>query len=185
MAKTSAQRSNPIEVMGNQAKALLAAWQGIRSFFGGAVENWEVTPEGITAHGFTVNSPYNPEQIVSDISRKERRLEFFPAYLYIQGTEPEPFTESQDMTNFMVQFLKGSVEEGTAKTPAYVREAVATYKSQHGLRTRRGPKRKVIRLDNLDALDKDTLSSVPKEELARLIALAQQVISAEPVAAGR
>jgi hypothetical protein len=79
------------------------------------------------------------------------------------------------MTNFMVQYLKGSVEDGTAKTPEYFRKAVADYKGSHGLRTRRGPKRKIIRLDNLGEIDASQLAQIDPQQLEDFLALAKSV----------
>lgn len=183
--KNSAQtRSDTIEVTNlDQAKALAAAWDGIYHFFGGRVDSWELLPPsddnpngGIVAHGFSVNNTIDPHQVISDIGKRNRRLEMFPNYFWLfGGITPPDFTEAQDMTNFMVQYLKGSVEEGTAKTPEYVRNAVSQYKADAGLRTRRGPKRKIIRLDNLSDIDASQLSEIPEDQLAQFLALAQSV----------
>lgn len=186
MAKTTAPaRSESIDVAGLDARALAAAWRGVYHFLGGRVDNWEViTPNednpdgGLVAHGFTVDADLDPNKVIADIGNKERRLEFFPFYSYLNGAEPPHFDKPQDMTNFMIQYLKGSVEEGTSKTPEYVRTKVAAYKAAHNMRTRRGPKRKIIRLDELANIDASQLSSIDPDELAAFLALAQSVQAA-------
>lgn len=189
-SKTSAPaRSAEIEVTDlAQSRGIAAAWRGIYHFFGGRVQSWEFVPPtdenpdgGLIAHGFSVLSSLDPNQIVSDIGNRDRRLEMFPFYFYANGTATPPdFLTSQDMTNFMVQYLKGAVEEGTAKTPEYVRKAVADYKAANGLRTRRGPKRKIIRLDNLAELDATQLSEIDPAQLQDFLKLAQSIVSKTP-----
>src|SRR3954466_15147106 len=124
------------------ARGLAAAWQGLYHFVGARVENWEILspsddlPDGgLIAHGFSVNAGIDPEQVITDIGDRNRRLEMFPTYFYIvENMAPADFDTPQDMTNFGVQYLKGSVEEGTAKTPEYLRKGVADYKATRGLR---------------------------------------------------
>jgi hypothetical protein len=171
--------ADPLILTPEQSKSVLAAWKGIYHFFGGRVQNWAVTPEGVIAEGFTVKDGYDPEQIITDISKRDRRVELFPAILWINGNPPDDFANSQEMTNFMVQYFRGSVEEGTAKAPAYVRSAVAGYKGTLGVKTRRGPKRKVFRLDNLSELDETVLKDVNSDELERLQALIKNTLSSK------
>jgi hypothetical protein len=170
-------RSEPIEVDNiQQAKALAAAWRGVYWFLGGRCK-WEIirpsdeNPEGgVIAHEFTVNAKYDPHRILDDLGDKDRRVEAFPTMFYFEGEEPLKFEEPQEMTNWSVLYLKGAAEDGTPKVPDYVREAIAEYKSNNNMRTRRGPARRIIRLDQLDA---DTLSSVPKAELEKLLEIAR------------
>lgn len=189
MAKgsTAPARSETVEVTDQaQSRALAAAWDGVYHFFGGRVENWELipptdeNPDGeLIAHGFSVNGNLDPNQILSDIGKRNRRLEMLPNYFYLfDNVTPPEFTEAQDMTNFMVQYLKGSVEAGTAKTPEYVRNAVAEYKAQRGLTTRRGPRRKIIRLDELASIDASQLRAIPQDQLEAFLRLAQGIADA-------
>lgn len=164
------------------ASALAAAWRGVHEFFGGRVQNWEVNPpteehpDGtIAAMGFSVYAKYSPEKILADISGRDRRLTFQPFASYVAGAEPAPFTDAQDMTNWSVLYLKGSVEEGTSKTPEYARTAIAEYKAAHGLKSRRGPKLKVIRLDNINEID---VNDLPQDQLDAILALAQRITPA-------
>jgi len=180
-SKTSPARSDSIDVTGTDARALAAAWRGTYHFVGGRVDNWEIVPPSedspvgeLIAHGFSVNGGLDPDRIISDISGRDRRLEFFP--FYFTATDPNyvplDYVNPQDMTNFLVQYLKGSMEEGTAKTPEYWRDGVAKYKAGLGIRTRRGPKRKVIRLDELDTLDASQLAEIEPDALAHFLELA-------------
>jgi hypothetical protein len=68
--------------------------------------------------------------------------------------------------------MKGTVEAGTSKTPAYARNAIAQYKAEQGIETRRGPKRRVIRLD---ALDQINVKDIPADQIEALLALAHKV----------
>lgn len=176
-------RSESIDVEGSKALALLGAWRGIYWFFEGRVNSWETVnpsednPEGgVIARGFTIDAAKaDVNQLIDDISGKDRRVSIFPAKAYLDGAIPAPFTTAQEMTNFMVSNLKGSVEDGTAKTPAYVRTAVQDYKSDNGLKTRRGRKKSVIRLDNVKA---DDLKNISPENLQELLLAVQSAVNA-------
>lgn len=186
--------SEPMDVTDPKlASALLAAWRGVYHFFKGRVTpteefptGWEITADGnVIAHGFKVASDYDADNILRDISGRDRRVDFGPAYLVVNGAVPEPYTEASEMTNFMVNYTKGS-ESGTSKTPEYVRKAVASYKAEIGLRGRRGRKRTIIRLDQISKLDPETLSNVAPADLATLIEYARAAAekqTANPVAA--
>lgn len=181
-------RTEPIDVTdSNQALSLLAAWQGVYNFFKGRVLKWIQDPDtgNVSAMGFTVDAQYDPQRILSDISGRDRRIDFPTALRYFNGVEPDPYENPNDMTNFTVNFTKGSVEGGTAKTPQYVRDAVTRYKAEIGLKSRRGRKRTILRLDDINSLDADALIGTDPEQLDRLIALAQQAraTKAEPAAA--
>lgn len=191
-SKTSPARSASIDVSGPSARALGAAWRGTYHFVGGRVENWEIVPPTednptgeLIAHGFSVNGGLDPNQIISDITGKDRRLEFFPFYFNVTNPDyvPMDYTNPQDMTNFLVQYLKGSVDEGTAKTPEYWRTGVANYKSGLGIRTRRGPKRKVIRLDELENLDPSQLAEIEPDALDKFLEMAHAIQSRNQAAA--
>ena len=171
-------RTEPIDIADTEetapASALLAAWQGIYWLFGGRVDSWEVTPAGVIAHGFSVEGSYLPEKIIEDISHKARRVDFVSGYNAVLGNEPPKFNDSQEMTTYMVQNFKGSVEDGTSRTPAYVRNAASDYKAANGLKKRRGPSRKILRLD---ALDETTLQGISPELLDQLKTLVNQAAS--------
>jgi hypothetical protein len=171
------------------AKALAAAWRGVEQFFGGEVTKWEVLPptedhpDGVvTAMGFSIKGGLDvtPEQLLADLSGKDRRLEFIPFYNYLNGDKSAPFTNPQDMTNWAVLYMKGTVEAGTSKTPAYARNAIAQYKTEQGIETRRGPKRRVIRLD---ALDQVNVKDIPADQIEALLALAHKVEASQPTTA--
>lgn len=179
-------RTDAIDVTDpDQARALAAAWDGIYHFFGGRVAEWVMLPPsednpigGLVANGFSVSTDLTvgPEKVLEDIGKRNRRLEMFPNYFWLFGNvTPPEFTNPQDMTNFMVQYLKGSVEEGTAKTPEYVRNAVSAYKAAAGLRTRRGPRRKIIRLDEIGKIDQNQLAEIPEDQLNAFLELAQGI----------
>ena len=184
MARNSATvtRTDPVDVMDTKsAKALAAAWRGVHEFFGGEVTNWEVlpgteeNPDGeIHAIGFSIKGDLDvtPEQLLADLSIRDRRLEFLPFYSYLNGETPESFSDPQEMTNWSTQYLKGTVESGTSKQPAYARNAIQQYKAAQGIETRRGPKRRVIRLDAINSLDP---KEIPSDQIEALLALAAKV----------
>lgn len=171
---TETTRTEPIDVTDpEQSLALLAAWQGVFNFFKGRVNRWVQTDNGnVIAEGFTVESPFDPETILADISGRERRIHFPTALGYFQGVDPEPYTDANEMTNFMVNFTKGQGEAGSSKTPEYVRTAVAAYKNEIGLANRRGRKRSILRLDNISELSDDALVGTDPAAIDRLIAIA-------------
>lgn len=151
----------------DKGTAILAAWQGLYHLFG-ARGSFRVTPDGIFVDNLTVDPKYNADEIVEDISKHNRRLELIPAYFWANGEVPEDFTDVAKITAFMVQYFRGSVEENSAKTPTYLKDAVADYKATRSLLKKRGPKRKVFRLDSLEDIDEETLAGINPEALARL-----------------
>lgn len=183
MARTATPtRSENISVGGSGANALMAAWQGIYHLFGGTVESWTITEDGLAAEGFSVALPYNPEQIVSDISHRDRQVPFFPSYNYFNGEEPAPFTDKAQVTQWLTQFMRGSVEEGTARAPAYARDAATSYKVANSLARKKGRPRKIIRLDNLDEVTPDMLEKLTPDALANLANIIEQAKASQAAA---
>src|SRR5260221_6587802 len=132
-------RSNSINLDASQGRSALAAWKMIVHLFGAQVEKWgDPTPEGIEAFGFTVYGDNNPETVLKDISSRNRRLDLLTTYGWLQGQAPEHYTDAAEITADTVQFYKGSVDEGSAKSPAYVKIAVAAYKAANHLAKKRG-----------------------------------------------
>ena len=183
-------RSAPMTVgiENGAGNAVLAAWQGIYHLFGGR-GTFTITLDGVIVENFTVDAKYDPAQIVADISHRNRRLDLVPTYLWVQGQAPEPFADAKEMTAFMVQYFRGSVEEGSSRAPRYVRDAVANFKTENSLAKRRGPRKKIYRLENLSEIDETSLVGVNPEALAALRAtiekaLASQaaLVNSEPVA---
>lgn len=170
-------RSHEINLSANEGRAALAAWQMLYHLFGARVKSWKIVgTEGVEATGFSTFADYDPETIVKDISSRTRRLELLTTYPWLMGEIPDHFTDAADITASTVQFYKGSVEDGSAKTPPYVKPAVANYKAANKLAKKRGPKAKVIRLDNLDSLDEAAFENIPKEDLAVLQATLERVM---------
>lgn len=148
--------------------AILAAWRGLYHLFGARVDSFTVTDEGVFVNGFSVDPKYDAQTIVRDIGgtkNRNRRLELIPLYDYVMGKEPAHFNDAGEMTAWLVANFKGSVDESSTKSPAYARGAIAEYKKGHNLYKARGPKRKVIRLDNLKELDESMLLSIDLEDL--------------------
>jgi len=146
---------------------LLAGFQGLYHLFGARVTSWDITDEGIVANGVTFASPYDPNQIVEDINKHNRRVEFLPAYrVVVQGQEPEPFEDAGAVNRWGVQYFKGAGTD--SKAPAYLREASASYKATAGILGKRGPKRRTIRLDKMEDLTEETLKNIPAENIQKL-----------------
>jgi hypothetical protein len=176
---TTPERSEKIDLSPTEGRAVLAAWRGIYHLFKGQVDQWQVVPnEGVLAKGFSVRGLDDPRQLIKDISGRERRLDLLTVYPWINGQEPEPFSDAQEMTAYMVQFFKGAVEDGSAKSPQYVKRAVADFKAEHDLTKKRGPRRKVIRLDNLDDVDADALKDIDVNDLSKLQATIEKAMAA-------
>lgn len=163
MAKTkeTPARTEPVDLGGQDALGFAAAWQGLYHLFGARVESWDVNSDGLVAHGVTVDSKYDLDQIVRDINTKDRRPQLFPAVLSIVNPDIEPphFESNLDITTYMVNFWKGSMGENSTKVPEYVRNAASEYKERMGTKTRRGPKPKSLNLRNVRELNVDTIKN--------------------------
>ena len=158
----------PVKFYGpDKGSAILAAWQGLYHLFG-ARASFRVTPEGVFVDSLTCNPQYDVDTIVEDISKHNRRLELIPTLFWVQGEAPADFADVAAITALMVQYWRGSVEDNTSKTPAYLKDAVADYKANRNLLKKRGPKRKIFRLDSLDDIDETTLKGINPEALSRL-----------------
>lgn len=162
-----------IDVGPDQSPGLIAAWDGIYHFFGGRVESFEVASDGVIARGFSVNSEYSPQTILRDVNRKNRRVPLFPAIQWLQGMEPETFKTPQEITTYMVQFFKGSVEEGSSRSPKYLRDAVNAYRTRTGTGGKRGPKPQILK--KLASLDANLLKEAPASDLEHLQDILNQV----------
>jgi hypothetical protein len=166
--------STPDNRAGN---AVLAAWRGIYQLFGGRAK-FRITPEGVQVSDFSVLEPYDPEQIVKDIGHKNRRLDLYPLYGYITGEiEPEDFTDPKEITQYTVQFWRDSVDEGSARSPKYVRDATSNWKSEHNMAKKRGPRKKIFRLDEIESLDEAALGNVDPKSLEALKEMLERVVA--------
>lgn len=171
-------RSTPVDVAPPESLGVIAAWQGLYHAFGARFEGVDVSEDGLVIRGFSTDGQYNPETLIRDVNVKNRRVQLFPTILWINGVEPEPFTTPQEMTAWQVNNFKGSVDEGSTRTPKYARDAFSALKASMGIASKRGPKPKTINLKNLDNFDASVLraAGVPQEDLQKLIAIAQSVV---------
>lgn len=178
---TSTSRTDPFDVDPSRSLGLAAAFDGIYHLFGGRVESWNVTEDGLIAQGFSVLDSYDPERILNDVNSHVRRAQLWPTVKWIMGMTPADFESAQDITTFMVQFFKGADESGTSKSPAYVRNAAAAYKASRGgtFTQKRGPKPKSISLKNLADVNESVLvnAGVSAEDIQHLIEIAQKALS--------
>ncbi len=154
----------------DKGNAILAAWQGLYWLFGARAEGFRVTPEGVYVDGLTMWSDYSPTDIVEDISRRNRRLDLIETYPIVQGENPPPFATSQDVTLYMVQFWKGSQGDNSSRSPQYLRKASAEFKQTVGLKAKRGPRRKIFRVDALNEIDPTAFKDVEISEIDAFIA---------------
>jgi len=159
---------------------ILAAWQGLYWLFNARVDRFDVTPDGVSAIGFRVDSQYDSDKIVHDISTKgdkkiERRVDLVPSYFYLDGTAVPPlFADSNAMTQFMAQFGRGAGEtEG--RSPEYFKSAIAGYKKGHGLTIRRGRPPRTIKIEALGSIDESVLANVNVEELEKFMETIKRV----------
>lgn len=171
-------RTDPIDVSGEDALGLIAAWPGIFHVMRGRVQSFDVNEDGIVARGFTMGADLNvtPEQVISDVNRRDRRTQLWPAILWINGQEPPHFANANELTQFGVAYFKGGSENGTTGTQKYYRDAAATYKASQNFATRkRGPKPSRINLKELSSLDLSTLTNagVSQADLDHLIEVAE------------
>lgn len=175
-AVSSPSRSNSIDLDATQGRSALAAWKMLTHLFGARVEKWgDPTPDGIEAFGFSVYGDYNPETVIKDISSRNRRLDLLTTYGWLKGNAPDHYTDAAEITADTVQFYKGSVDEGSAKSPAYVKTAVAAYKAANHLAKKRGPKAKIIHLDKLSDFDESVLQTLDSEDISLLQAALTRV----------
>jgi hypothetical protein len=160
---------------------ILAAWQGLYWLFNARVDRFDVTPDGVFAVGFRVDSQYDSDKIVHDISTKgdkkvERRVDLIPAINYVHDSETVPplFADSNAMTQFMAQYARGS-EGAEGRSPDYFKAAIANYKKEHGLAIRRGRPPRTIKIEALGSIDESVLANVNVEELEKFMETVKRV----------
>jgi len=184
MAKNSATAPAPIDVVGAQAEAFAAAYDGLYHLFGARVSGWSIEDGVLIARGVAFNPLYSAETILTDISRRTRRAPLMPTALWLLDPEfvPAPFATNLDITTFMVQYFKGSTGEDNSKSAQYVKDAAAAYKDATGTRVKRGPNVRTINLKNLSELNEEKLagSGASREDMLHLIAVAQAAIENIP-----
>lgn len=174
------ERTEPIDVAGQDALGLASAYAGLYHLFDARVESWDVTTDGLVAHNFTVDSEYDPELIVKHINLKNRRAPLFPAILSIinPNVAPPEFENALEVTTFMVNFWKGSMGEDSSKVPEYVRTAASRMKERNGTKVRKGPKIRTLNLKNVKDFNVDTLKNagISREDIEYLISVSQSAL---------
>lgn len=177
---TTASRSESIDLDEIQGRNALAAWKMLYNLYGARVDSWgDPTSTGISAKGFSTFSQYDPNTVIADISSRTRRLDFLTVSPWVNGEAPTPYTDASEITADTVQFYKGAVEEGSAKSPKYVKDATAAFKAANDLTKKRGPKPKSIRLDNMDDLNDEVFEQMDPENIAILQAALERVAKAK------
>lgn len=172
-------RTAPIDVAGQDARGFAAAYPGLYHLFGARVESWDVSPDGLVAKNVTFDAAANPERIIRDINRKDRRAPLFPAVLFILDPKAEPpnFANALELTTYMVNFWKGSMGPNSSKVPEYVRIAAGEYKERTGTKVRKGPKVRTINLKNVREVNVETLKNAGMgvEDIDYLIKIATEL----------
>jgi hypothetical protein len=184
-------RTEPMTIGPSEGgNAVLAAWRGLANLFGAQAERFDITSDGVVAVNVTfdgnrldaVNA--KPDQIISDVAFRsgklvERRLDLLDLYDFVTHPENsvEPYTDSGDMTQWMVNHLKGAGNGDGSRSPDYAKEAIRLYKEERGIAAPRGRRRKILRLDNLKELRVETIAGVPLEELNALRETIAQAIA--------
>lgn len=179
------ERSKAIDLNPEESRAILAGWQGVYHLFDGKWEDITTDGNEITIKGFSTSAKYDPKILARDMSGRNRRLDFAKVYPALQGIEPPPFQNAEEMTAYLVQYFRGSVEEGTSRSPKYAKEAVADYKIRNGLFKKKGPRPKwknVISLNDLETFDPNVLADVPQEKIEALQSVLEKAIKARETA---
>lgn len=175
-------RSESINLDENQGRNALAAWKMLFNLYGARVESWNRTAIGVEATGFSVFGQYDPSTVIADISSRTRRLDYLTVAPWVEGQAPEPYTDAAEITADTVQFYKGAVEEGSAKSPPYTKTAVSAFKAAHSLAKKRGPKPRVIHLDDIENIDPATLENMDGGSIAKLQALLERAAASKAAA---
>lgn len=168
--------STPDNPMGGN---VLAAWKVIYNIFGGQAK-WAIDQNGVQVSDFSVKAPYDPQQIAEDVSHRNRRLDLISCYPIIAGTgNPEPYTDAKQITQDTVQFWRESVDPGSSRSPKYLRDAVAAWKSDNNMAKRRGPRKKTFRLDaeGIQNITAESLVGVEESSIEELKELLETVIA--------
>ena len=180
---TANTRTEPIDVLPPDSNGVIAAWDGLYWAFGARAESFDVVPEGLAIKGLTFDSGHaDPATIIADVNHKGRRVPLFPAINWINGQEPAPFATAQEMTAYMVNHFRGSVDADSTKSAKYVRDAFSALKGRQGIVSKRGPKTKTINLKNLASVNASTLkaANVSREDLETLLAAVSAAVAETP-----
>jgi hypothetical protein len=183
MTKNSA-TVTPIDVIGENAHGLAAAYDGLYHLFGVRVSSWEIEDGALVAMGVTCNPIYSLDTILTDVNRKNRRAPLWPTAQWLLDPEfvPAPFTDNLSITTFMVQYFAGSTGESNSRSAQYVKDAAAAYKDATGTRVKRGPKVRTINLKNLGDINAERLTNAgaSRADILHLMEVAQAALDATP-----
>lgn len=175
-------RTEPMTVGPSEGgNAVLAAWRGLVNLAGARAKRFDITSEGVVVVDLTFDGDIlgsagtTAGQLVSDLAFRgeklvERRLDLIELFPYVThpANDVQPYTDSSDMTQWMVNHLKGAGEGDGSRSPEYAKKLISAYKEDHGIAAPRGRRRKIVRLDNLRELKPETMAGVPIEELTAL-----------------
>lgn len=188
MAKNTAPTTSaPITVGMPQSLGVLAAWPAIYHLFGGRFESAEITAEnGLVISGLTMTTNFgvNPETVVEDVNRRERRTQLLPSYLWLDGSAPDHFATANDITQIGVAYFGGDKESGATRQREYFREAAKAYKATRPELSggRRGPKARKLDLKNLGNVDPSIFQNahVERADAEALVAAAMAYLNSTP-----
>ena len=182
-------RTEALFLSGSTANNILAAWRGLYHLFGARVEEWVVTQDGVFVNGLTFDADIvaDPDQILDDLCFRDgkeikRDLPLVPSYLYVNGNEPEIFADAGSMTLWMAKFFRGAGEGDSTRSPEYVKKAIAAYKNNHNMKTRKGRMPKKIEVQALGSIDPSILATIDAQELERLKTTLENVLKSKVTA---
>jgi hypothetical protein len=185
------ERSEPITLGPDEGgNNVLAAWRGLVNLFGAECERFDVTPDGVVCVNFTTAYKVDRDTIIDAITKHgdkavNRRLDLVELYPYVlDPSNVAPFTKSEEMTQWMGQFTKGYGDGDGSRSPQWVKDGIADYKSDKNIAAPRGRKRRIVRLDSLGEIKPETLEDTALSELQALQVTISQAIAARnaPVA---
>ena len=156
--------ATPVVESNDVASFPIRAWQGLYHLFGARVERFDVTPEGVTAINFTMPEK-DANTVLEYIVRDEKaRVPLFPAYFWLQGEAPAPFSSSAELTIWQTQNV---VAGDKNRRPKFIKDAIQDYKNSIGIAVPRGRPRKHFKLE-IGQIDTSALEASDLQELEKL-----------------
>jgi hypothetical protein len=152
--------------------AIFAAWRFLYQVLGARKERFELGEDGITVVGLTVPEPLDIEQVINDVYRRgdkvvNPKLSLFPGYYFLNGLDPIPYTNPQEMTADLTKIFHGAEGGDGNRSPQYAKDGIAAYKALQGFAAPRGRPRKNVTL-RIGELNEDALRQLPAEEVENL-----------------
>jgi hypothetical protein len=150
--------------------AIFAAWRFLYQVLGARKERFELNDDGITVVGLTLPDSYNMEEVINDVYRRgdeiiNPKLALFPGYYFLNGFDPLPYTNPNEMTADLTKIFHGA---NGNKSPQYAKDGIANYKALQGFAARRGRPPKTIAAITIGELNEAALGDVDSTEIEAL-----------------